>query len=793
MPVMDKPRATPAVVPGAFPGSLRGPAVLMAAVLILTSACGGGGGGGARDAADMGDATKNPVGGGGGGGGGGSRPPEPWQWGLGKTRAYQAYARLADKEGSGVQPGGEAAVIGMLDTGIDQMHELLAGKTITEERRDGAKDENGKRFSHGTAVASVIVGARPSHSADRAHGVAWGGKLAVFAIPLETASDAPYNPVSLTGLTNNDAGDAAVYQYVLDWRNADGEPLDFLNLSFGYQGPIDSYSAAQLENNYGTTIDVLKQSDRASSNLDKTILVWAAGNAHGRNCTGGSYCVNGKVVASSPEILPGLVVRIGDLQGHSIAVAALGRDGTIADFSNRCGSAANWCITAPGEEVRVAYFGPHPDDRKKPEDERRVVRRVGTGGGTSYAAPMVTGGLAVMKHLFRDQLFNTALVERLFTTADRSGRYADTSIYGQGVMDLGAATAPVGTTQIALDGRVGGTARPLQETRLDAGGALGDGFARAFGGREIAAFDTLGAPFWFDFGDFAPVPDALQMTERLHDFMAPAPDPHPLGARPFAFPHRSQPGIAEPGASRLEFGFLATPAGAGGGHLGLAEGAMTLSLTGRDGLAFTAFSTLGIDGPDPALGGALWWRPTGANLGLRAGWLAEREAVLGTSAEGAFGRLTAHAAFAGLEQEAEVGGWRIAGGTELGVVSPRPHAGLFTDLSPLTTSAFALTATRPFDDATSLRLSVSQPLRVESGRATLSIPVGRTKGGDVLRRAVTADLAPTGRQIDVEARWHRRTASGGDLRLGAVWTRQPGHRADADPGLALLAGWRRAF
>ena len=639
----------------------------------------------------------------------------------------------------------------------------------------------------------MIAGARPSNVADRAHGVAWGGRLAVFAIPLGTPSGAPYNPISLTSLANNDAGDAAVAAYVLNWRTTRGEPIDFLNLSFGYPGLINDYSETDLTTNYGDTIDALKQSDRAGDNLDKTILVWAAGNAHERKCTSGSYCVNDKVVASSPEILPGLVARIDDLQGHSIAVAALGRDGRIADFSNRCGIAASWCITAPGEDVRIAYFGPHPDDLAKPEDERRAVRGTTTSQGTSYAAPMVTGGLAVMKHLFRDQLLNTALVTRLFETADDSGRYADSTTYGQGVMDLGAATAPVGTTQVALDGRVGGTAHPLQETRLDLGGALGDGFARALGGREIAAFDTLGAPFWFDFGDFASVPDALPMAERLRDLMAPAPDPHALGARPFAFPHRSQPGIAEPGASRLEFGFLATPAGAEGGHLGLAEGAMTLSLAGRDGLAFTAFSTLGIDGADPAFGSTVSWRPAGAKLGLRAGWLAEREAMLGTTAQGAFGRLTAHAAFAGVEREAELGGWRITGGTELGVVSPSPSAGLFTDLSPLATSAFALAATRPLDDDASLRLSVSQPLRVESGRATLSLPVGRTKGGDVLRRAVTADLSPTGRQIDVAARWHRRTASGGDLRLGTVWTHQPGHRADANPALALLAGWRRAF
>ena len=71
-------------------------------------------------------------------------------------------------------------------------------------------NENGKRFSHGTAVASVIAGARPSNVADRAHGVAWGARLAVFAIPLGTPSDAPYNPASLTRLASNDTGDAAV-------------------------------------------------------------------------------------------------------------------------------------------------------------------------------------------------------------------------------------------------------------------------------------------------------------------------------------------------------------------------------------------------------------------------------------------------------------------------------------------------------------------------------------------------------------------------------------------------------
>ena len=63
---------------------------------------------------------------------------------------------------------------------------------------------------------------------------------------------------------------------------------------------------------------------------------------------------------------------------------------------------------------------------------------------------MVAGGLALLKQLFRDQLFNTALVERLLETADNSGIYADRAIYGRGKMDLGAATSPVGILSVPV-------------------------------------------------------------------------------------------------------------------------------------------------------------------------------------------------------------------------------------------------------------------------------------------------------------------------------------------------------
>ena len=148
--------------------------------------------------------------------------------------------------------------------------------------------------------------------------------------------------------------------------------------------------------------------------------------------------------------------------------------------------------------------------------------------------------------------------------------------------------------------------------------------------------------------------------------------------------------------------------------------------------------------------------------------MGEREALLGSRAAGAFGRMMADSAFAGIEARARVGAWHLGAGAEVGTVSTSVQGGLIADVSPLITSAFALQAVRPLNDGDTFTLSLSQPLRVEAGHASLSVPVGRTKDGLVRRRPVTADLVPTGRQIEVTAQWRWMLSTGGELRLGAA-------------------------
>ena len=118
-----------------------------------------------------------------------------------------------------------------------------------------------------------------------------------------------------------------------------------------------------------------------------------------------------------------------------------------------------------------------------------------------------------------------------------------------------------------------------------------------------------------------------------------------------------------------------------------------------------------------------------------------------------------------------------------------PRGGIVSEVSPLTTSAVSVRASTPLAAGGELRFSVAQPLRVEAGRAALAVPSGRTKAGGVIHSAVTADLAPSGRQIDVTAQWDQPLAIG-ELRVGAVVSHHPGHRASAAPEFLVLGGWR---
>ena len=699
------------------------------------------------------------------------------RWGLEAINVPEAWAHLRTVHG--VERPGAGVAVGVIDTGIDAAHpsfmEGAAAGEVTEEFFLGAVDESGAEgFSHGTAVASIIAGRiNPMYKIPYT-GIAPYATLRMFAIPLgdPPPPDTPIEAIPLAKLEGFDAEDAKFYDDIIS-RN-----LDVLNLSFGVSGVVEFYDAPAIRAALSKTIQALAQADRT----DKTILVWAAGNSHNDLCLAGSEnCVGdsetdylgrtaGRLDASSPDLYAGMVAHIEELRGHSIAAVATGEDGEIAPFSARCGIAADWCIAAPGYRVQSAYFGPHRSE---------IIRGYALLSGTSFAAPMVSGGLALMNQMFRDQLPSEDLVTRLFHTADRGDQYADRAIYGHGLMDLGAALSPVGAPAVTTGATVEGAGASLQQSGFQLGGAFGTGLSRALSGREIAAFDALGAPFWYDLGGLVAPSTSPWFGTRVSDFMsAPAIERKADGTGPDS--------TAPPAALRLDLGKTPNVAGIG------PRNSLSLTMGQVDSIVATAFTTEGIDNQLPATGASLSWRASDAPLGVRFGWFSERRSMLSTTGEGAFGSLAAHSVSLGLEIDQQVGDWQVGGGPEFGVVRTHAQDGIIAGVSPLATSAFAVHATRPVGANGMLQVTLAQPLRVEEGDARLSVPVGRTKDGSVVRHQFLADVTPTGRQLDLGVRWERPFAHG-DLRLGAVATRHPGHDSDARPHIAVLAGWRTEF
>ena len=671
--------------------------------------------------------------------------------------------------------------------------------------RDAQGDVSFTRDTHGTEVASVAAGSqftfKQAGEEDYSfQGVAPGANIKMFAVPVDLTLPAvdftntyllnnpnlfDFFPEAFTAALAPDSGvDFLNVSLSIPYSSVEGTdlPIDFDDPT----GPRDRYTEAALRVAAGDFIRIAAQHGRR----DKTVIVYAAANIRSAGADN----------PNSPNAPGGLMAHIPELRGHTVVVVSVDRSGEIASNSKRCGIAARWCIAAPGRLLLGA-------DMLFDFDAKGDARwRAGINpnlSGTSFAAPMVSGGLALMKQIFRGQMSNTKLLARLLQTANKEGRYAhageneDGKLYGQGLMDLGAATQPSGTTSIASGSSVDGAGIALSDTALSLGSAFGDGLARSLGGQEVVAFDSLGAPFWHRLGGLTNLATFAPLGAQLRGFMGQGADFSGGTGWPAS---RRQSAGAEAG----ERDGIGAGAFSGGGHLSLAADASAARLgfastsAGVGDFAVTAFAPIdhGADGsrPAPMYAATLSRRLSDTQADFGFGWIVEPKSMLGSSADGAFGELSANTAFAGLGWRGEVGAWRLNFNSEVGIAIPDQTAapGLLNRISSLTTSAFDFGATRTFSEGSRLRLSLSQPLRVERGQADLSVPVSRTPDGLVQRDHLTADLAPSGRQLDIGVRVALPVRFG-EILLGAVGSHHPNHNRDAPTQMSYLAGWRWEF
>jgi subtilase-type serine protease len=320
----------------------------LALTLFALISCGGGGGGGSNNAPVISQTPTPPT-----------TPPSlsydelkdqyegyyeyQSQWGLNMVNASSAYARGAT--GAGI-------TIGITDSGLDNTHVEISATRLSGDSALSYSNytPNTRQTRHGTMVASVAAGKQDKTDITPMHGVAFEADVLFVAIQL-AEPDPDYDPVDIgdddgsgnvSGAPDFTGIDNFFSQLFEIYNDYD---VDIVNNSYGYSGNINDYTEAQVRYAFPNTIAEMSQVGTPDS--EKTIYVWAAGNAGGYADQGVDY--------SSPELLPGMAHYIPEIQGHSIAVVSVDENGQISDFSSRCGVAQEYCIAAPGGKVTAAY------------------------------------------------------------------------------------------------------------------------------------------------------------------------------------------------------------------------------------------------------------------------------------------------------------------------------------------------------------------------------------------------------------------------------------------------------
>ncbi len=653
---------------------------------------------------------------------------------------------------------------------------------------------------HGTAVASVAAARKDGIGF---HGIAPQARLygrphgsparSVNFLQEDMTFAALFSPI-------NQAAHVANNSYTESYtQNQGAMPLQTLRIRAGIRQLLPD------------TIAVLAQNQPVDQGpAGKTVYVWSAGNSDGELLTRENSPLH--FFPTLPFYFPE------ELQNHWLVAAATDNDGEITEFSNHCGITGPYCLAAPGESVAVVNSGTFSSFADA------YVRA----DGTSFSAPLISGSVALLLDFFgAASVMPEEVAARLLFTADKAGRYAPDSIliqtgtgisdqcaspgetaplpdctfnaiYGQGLLDLKAATEPVGQTRMATAGPALDRAQTVLSrlTGLSLAPAFGDALARGLAGQAVALFDELDAPFPVPLGGFVASPsrpDPARRLARMARASLPAFAPEPnfsfIGGRAQDLGSPLSRAGAQLFADARAFApFMSlhgTPA-----SFGARMGRIRLGL----------FSSLEAgDGADPAReapghgwGAALSWQAL-PSVALQGGFLREAEGVLAARGAGGLDLGAGETFFTGLRLSPALPlGWTLLAQGWLGVARAPDAGGLFTEIEPLLASAFEIGLWRQ-GEGSSFGLRLSQPLRAEKGRARLRFASARRADRSLVWREARVSLAPSGRERALEAAYLRALGPKTHLHVLAGVALQPGHVRAARPEARFLLNLRRAF
>ncbi|WP_298243610.1 S8 family serine peptidase [uncultured Bradyrhizobium sp.] len=346
---------------------------------------------------------------------------------------------------------GKGVTVGVVDSGIDlrNFEFSTAGKfaggvrfttafdaTATDPSAytvmpAGQNSDSDTTGSHGSIVSSLIAGAR---NGSGMHGSSFDASLYVAAINTNGSPPGAFDEqlsVAVTGLVD--------------------EGVKIINLSLGNNNCATGTNSAQ---NGGAKCNVDDYTPAAAvAELPKFAAAAQTAVANGALL----IFATGNEKQPSPDILAGMPKVVSGIQNGWLAVGAVDANNVTTWYSNACGSAAAWCLVAPGDLTGATTVG--TGNLAGSTLAGANGANYSSGSGTSYAAPTVAGVAALVKQAF-SWFTNYDLQQTLLTTATALGTRTAGSItpdatYGWGLVNAGAAVKGYGAfvTTATLDTR----------------------------------------------------------------------------------------------------------------------------------------------------------------------------------------------------------------------------------------------------------------------------------------------------------------------------------------------------
>lgn len=370
---------------------------------------------------------------------------------------------------------GENVLVAVLDTGIDADHPDLIANVRTDLSYNYIPGESAinDRHGHGTHVAGII--AAMNNDAGM-HGIAFNADLLSHNVisPIDKNGRMISIPVSVIA--------TAFERSILSGAKV-------INNSWAFDMPFERFrgvnSLQALRDTGYLFPDMEKQFDRMVAN--DVINVFAAGNSYGRN----------------PDILAITPYFKQSLQGHWIVAVALDQNNKIANFSNKCGIAKDFCMAAPGVRINSTAT----NDRSEDNDFNYTIK-----SGTSMAAPAIAGSVALLRSHF-PELSAPEIVQILFDTATDLGAPGVDDIYGRGMVNLANAVTPQGSLYVYTEDSTKGTKISAKSAQVSFGLNVSDSIINALPNRSVMVADSYDRGFYTDVSTFI-VDDAASKTSK---------------------------------------------------------------------------------------------------------------------------------------------------------------------------------------------------------------------------------------------------------------------------------------